>query len=93
MLYGESGGMPYVKSFITSQFLYDSKGLNFIASVVVIDSTHEMVVLSVISQPTCAIVELSTIAKIGKYRGLHERHHFIPMARRCMMHLGVIWIV
>jgi len=36
--------------------------------------------LSVISQPTCAIVELNAIVKIYKYKGLHEGHHFILMA-------------
>ncbi len=39
----------------------------------------EMVALSVISRSTDVIMELNTIAKICKYRGLHERHHFIPM--------------
>ncbi len=37
-------------------------------------------VSSVIGQPTCVIMELSAIAKIHKYRGLHEGHHIIPMA-------------
>ncbi len=35
--------------------------------------------LNVISQPIGATVKLSTIIKIRKYRGLHERHHFIRM--------------
>jgi len=39
-----------------------------------------MVVLSVISQLTGAIAELTAIVKIYKYRKLHEGHHFIPMA-------------
>ncbi len=47
---------------------------------VVTDPTWETVALSVISQPAGVIVELSTIIKIRKYRGLHEGHHFIPMA-------------
>jgi hypothetical protein len=36
--------------------------------------------MSVISQPTGVAMELSTIAKIRKYRRLHEGHHFILMA-------------
>jgi hypothetical protein len=39
-----------------------------------------MVAFSVISRPTGAVVELSTIAKIRKYKRFHEGHHFIPMA-------------
>ncbi len=35
---------------------------------------------SVISQPIDAIMDLSAIVKIHKYRGFHEGHHFIPMA-------------
>jgi hypothetical protein len=37
-------------------------------------------VLKVISRPTSAVVKLSTIDKIHKYRGFQEGHHFIPMA-------------
>jgi hypothetical protein len=37
-------------------------------------------ITSVISQPIGAIVKLNTIRKIHKYRGFHERHHFILMA-------------
>jgi hypothetical protein len=40
----------------------------------------EMVTFNVISQPTCAIVELNAIVNIHKYKGLHEGHHFISMA-------------
>jgi hypothetical protein len=47
--------------------------------VVVIDSTHEMVALSVINQPIGVVVELNTIAKIHKYKRFHEGHHFILM--------------
>jgi hypothetical protein len=35
---------------------------------------------NVINQLVGVVVELSAIAKICKYRGLHETHHFIPMA-------------
>jgi hypothetical protein len=52
----------------------------FVANVVVINPMWESVALNVISQPTCAIMKLNVIAKICKYKGLHERHHFIPMA-------------
>ncbi len=47
---------------------------------VVINSTQETVASSVINQPIGAIVELSAIDKIRKYRGFHEGHHFILMA-------------
>jgi hypothetical protein len=60
----------------------------FITNVVVTNLTQEIVVLSVISQSTCAIVELNANAKICKYKGLHERHHFIPMAME--VHSNVI---
>jgi hypothetical protein len=37
---------------------------------------------NVINQPTCVVVKLNTIAKIRKYKGLHEGQHFIPMAMK-----------
>jgi hypothetical protein len=40
-----------------------------------------MVASNVINQPTSATVEPNAIVKIYKYRGLHEGHHFIPMAK------------
>jgi hypothetical protein len=52
----------------------------FVADVVVNDLMWKMVTLNVISQPVGAVIELSTIVKIRKYKGLHEGHHFIPMA-------------
>jgi hypothetical protein len=45
-----------------------------------IDLTRETVASNVISQLASAVVKLSTIAKICKYKGLHEMHHFILMA-------------
>ncbi len=39
----------------------------------------EMMASNVISRPIGAITKLSTIAKICKYKGLHEGHHFISM--------------
>ncbi len=52
----------------------------FVTDVVVIDPTREMMATNVINQPTSAVVEFNTIAKIHKYRRFHEGHHFIPMA-------------
>jgi hypothetical protein len=52
----------------------------FVANVVVTNSTWEMMAMNVISQPACAMWNFSAIAKIHKYKGLHERRHFIPMA-------------
>jgi antirestriction protein len=52
----------------------------FVADVVVINSMQEMVASNVINWPIGAIVELSAIDKIRKYRGFHEGHHFISMA-------------
>jgi hypothetical protein len=39
-----------------------------------------MVASNVITRPTNAIAKLNAIAKIPKYRRLHEGHHFMPMA-------------
>jgi hypothetical protein len=44
---------------------------------VVINLTWEIVALSVINQLISIVVKLNAIAKICKYRGLHEGHHFI----------------
>ncbi len=52
----------------------------FIANVVVSNLTREMMALNAINQPIGAIMELNTIVKIHKYKGLHRGHHFIPMA-------------
>jgi hypothetical protein len=52
----------------------------FIFYVVIIDPTWETMASNVISQLVGATMKLSAIAKIYKYRGLHEGHHFIPMA-------------
>jgi hypothetical protein len=35
--------------------------------------------LNVNNRPTCVVAKFNTIVKICKYKGLHERHHFIPM--------------
>jgi hypothetical protein len=55
---------------------------------VVTDSMRKVVASSVISQPTCIAAKLNTIAKICKYRGLHEGHYFIPMAMEVHNALG-----
>jgi hypothetical protein len=34
---------------------------------------------TVISRLVGVVVELSAIAHIHKYKGFHEKHHFIPM--------------
>jgi len=46
------------------------------------DPTQKTMALSVISQPTSVIVELSAITKIHKYKRFHERDHFISMAMK-----------
>jgi hypothetical protein len=48
----------------------------------------EMIASSVIARSTSAIVTLSTIAQIHKYRRLHKGHHFIPMAMKVHGALG-----
>jgi hypothetical protein len=48
--------------------------------VVVIDPTWETMASNIISQSTGAITKLSAFVKICKYKGFHERHHFILMA-------------
>jgi hypothetical protein len=52
----------------------------FVIDVVVSDLMREMVALNVISRLIGVVVKLSAIAKICKYRRLHEGHHFISMA-------------
>jgi hypothetical protein len=41
----------------------------------IINPTWEMMATSVISRPTSAVVELSTIIKICKYTGLYSDDH------------------
>jgi hypothetical protein len=63
----------------------------FVTNVVVSDPTQKTMALNVINQPTNVVAKLRTIAKICKYKGLHEGHHFISMvmevhdAPRCDM--------
>jgi hypothetical protein len=52
----------------------------FVADVMVINPTQETMASSVITWLASVIAKLSAIAKIRKYRELHEGHHFIPMA-------------
>jgi len=54
----------------------------FIADVVVIDPTRKTVASSVISWLASAIIKFNIIAKIHKYKWLHEGHHFILMAMK-----------
>jgi len=62
----------------------------FVTNVVVTDPMWEMA-SSVISRPTIAVVKLSAIIKIRKYKRFHEGHHFISMAMDA--DLNMIWIV
>jgi hypothetical protein len=48
--------------------------------VVIIDLMQETMASSIISRPSDVAMELNAIAEICKYKGLHERDHFIPMA-------------
>jgi hypothetical protein len=60
----------------------------FVVDVVITDLMQKTVVLSVINQLACAIAKLSDIAKIYKYIGLCEGHHFISMAMEVHNSLG-----
>ncbi len=51
-----------------------------VVDVMVIDLTWDIMALSVNTKLLGVVAELSAIAKVCKYRGLHEEHHFIPMA-------------
>jgi hypothetical protein len=65
---------------LQTYFYMTCKDQVFVADVMVIDSTWEMMVMNVISRPVGAIVELTSIVKICNYRKFHEAHHFIPTA-------------
>jgi hypothetical protein len=52
----------------------------FIANVMVTNSMREMVVLNVINPSKGVTTKFSAIVKIHKYKRLHDRHYFIPMA-------------
>ncbi len=54
----------------------------FIANVMSNNPTQKTMGTSVINRPVGATAKFSTIVNICKYRGLHERHHFIPMAMK-----------
>jgi hypothetical protein len=51
-----------------------------IVDTAIIGPMQETMVLNVITWPIDVIAKLNAIAKIRKYRGHHEGHHFIPMA-------------
>jgi hypothetical protein len=57
----------------------------FIVNVMVTDPTQETMALNVTNQLTSVMAERRTIVKIRKYKGLHEGHHFIPMAMKVYM--------
>ncbi len=65
---------------LQANFYMTWKDQVFVANVVVIDPMQEIVVSSVISQPTGVTMELNAIAKIYKYSRFHKGHHFILMA-------------
>jgi hypothetical protein len=52
----------------------------FIADVMVIDMMKKMVASNLISRPKNVAIEFKASVKIRKYKGLHEKYHFIPMA-------------
>jgi hypothetical protein len=56
------------------------EGQVFVAHVVFIDLAWETMGPSVIIQSASVITKLNAIAKICKYKSIHERHHFISMA-------------
>jgi hypothetical protein len=58
----------------------------------VINPTWEMVASSVINLPKGAMVELSAIVKICKYRRFYDEHYFISMAME-VHDTPVIWII
>ncbi len=71
---------PHVKVSLRADLYMTHEDHVFVIDVVVMDSTQEMVAMSVISRLVGAIAELIAIIKIRKYRGIHEGHHIIPMA-------------
>ncbi len=71
---------PYVKISLWVDFYMTCKDQIFVDDVVVINPMWEMVAFSVISWLVGVATKLNTIAKIHKYKRLHERHHFILMA-------------
>jgi hypothetical protein len=60
----------------------------FIANVVVIDPMWETMASSVITRPIGVVANFNDVAKIHKYRGFHEEHHFLPMAMEVHSALG-----
>jgi hypothetical protein len=52
--------------------------------------TQKTMAMNVINWPTRVTTKLNTIAKIYKYRRIHEKNHFIPMAMEVHAHLGMI---
>ncbi len=85
MLYGKNDG-AWVS--LQADLYMTHENQVFIVNVVIIDSTQEMVATSVISQLEGAAAKFNTIVKVHKYKGLHEKHHFIPMAMEMHDALG-----
>ncbi len=78
---------------ITKQGWKTMRGYEVSLVVVVTNSTWEIAITSVISPSINATTKLSTIAKIRKYRRLHEGIILFRWSWRCIAHLGMIWIV
>ncbi len=51
----------------------------FVADVIIMNLTQEMVATNVIHQITGVVAKLNTIIKIHKYRRIHEKHHFMEV--------------
>jgi hypothetical protein len=59
-----------------------------IVDVVATSPMRKTMALNVITRPIGVVAKLSAIAKIRKYRGHHEGHHFILMAMEVHSALG-----
>jgi len=73
--------MPFTLGFsLRANFYMIRENHVYVVNVVVINLTWKTMTMNVISRPLSAVVKFNAIAKIHKYRRLHEAHHFIPMA-------------
>lgn len=46
---------------------------------IITNSTRKTMATGLINQLIGVVAKFNAIVKIRKYRGIHERHHFIPM--------------
>jgi hypothetical protein len=79
-LHGEKWYALMLKISLQVNLYMTQKDHIFIVDVMVIKPTQETMVLNVITQPTCVVIELSVIIKVCKYKRFHKGHHFISMA-------------